>query len=111
MDELTLLARPKWVGVEEAHPLIGDLDLLLLILAVDHLEPCRVGIHDELRDLLGEDGVGDVPEVGLVAASSLGIRVREVGLQLSSLDEHRVHDLYRELVVVRHLDVLHLGLR
>ena len=111
MDEFSLFAWSKWMGIEESHPLIGDLDLLVLILTLNDLESDRVRIHDKLRHLLGEDRVGDVPEVGLVAEPTLRILVGKIKPQFVSLNEDRVHDLYCKLVVVRNFDVLHIRLR
>ena len=65
-------------------------------------------MDDQLGDLVGEDGVGHVPEVLSLALAAFRISIREIRLEFVVLEHDRVHSFNRYLVELPELDVLNL---
>ena len=65
-------------------------------------------MDDQLGNLVGEDGVGHVPEVLSLALAAFRISIREIRLEFVVLEQDRVHRFYGYLVELSELDVLYL---
>ena len=62
----------------------------------------------DLLQILRVDGVEDVEEVFTVGTFVLRILVLEVNIELIIILESRPHLVYRELIKVRNINVVHL---
>ena len=92
-------------------PELGDADGLLLLVHAGAGHPLDVGVVHDLAQVLRVDGVEDVEEVLPRRPLVLRVLGREVLHELGVLLELGPEAPDRELVVMRHLDVVDVGLQ
>ena len=109
--------RDKWVLTREVRhilqlffPVLGDLDGLKLALLTGSGHALCVDVFEELFEEVALDRVHDVEEVLAAWALAFSERVGEVLGNVGVARELRPQRFHRELVVVRHVDVVYLGL-
>ena len=90
--------------------MLRDGDLLVLLALSKSGHALLVGVVHHLSQVVAFQSVEYVEEVVTRRSFADGIFFREVRLENWVLLEHRVDPAHGQLVVVRHLDVLHLRL-